>query len=153
MKTDPVESLQAPHKGSPCPSREEGSTDPKTTQATTTQTGLRPPPRPGRHVAGENLESKPAFSRNHWTTSKVPVLPVLQLQLTMGHCVGAFLLGQLWKSIYLEAILQTVSRKTYKEWQAFLCLLCLPPHSLDGDRISPGSCPVLIISLCRSLIC
>ena len=63
MKTDPVKSLQAPHKGSPCPSREEGSTDPKTTQTTTTQSGLQPPPRPGRHVAGENLESKPAFSR------------------------------------------------------------------------------------------
>lgn len=30
------------------------------------------------------------------------------------------------------------SRKDFKEWQAFPCLLCLFPHSLDEDRVSPG---------------
>ena len=45
------------------PPQKRRSTDPTTTQTTTTQTSLRPPPRPGRHVARENLESKPAFSR------------------------------------------------------------------------------------------
>ena len=58
-------------KGLPAPPEKRGSTDPKTTQTTTTQTGLQPPPRPGRHAAGENPESKPAFSRPRevWETS------------------------------------------------------------------------------------
>ena len=45
------------------PPEKRGSTDPKTTQTTTIQTGLQPPPRPGRHTVGENPVSKPAFSR------------------------------------------------------------------------------------------
>ena len=85
LKTDPVKSLQAPHRGSPCPSGEEGSADPKTTQTTTTQTGLQPPSRPGRHAAGENPESKPAFSRPRevWETS-------LNINLTTN-CTKRFL--------------------------------------------------------------
>ena len=43
--------------------RRGGPLTPKTTQTTTIQTGLQPPPRPGRHMAGENPESRPAFSR------------------------------------------------------------------------------------------
>ena len=69
---------------------------------------------------------------------------VQPLQPVMDPC-GHLLAGPAAEKHPFGGSSAKASRTDFKEWQAFLCLLCLFPHSLGADRVAPGRSAVSIL--------